>query len=130
MAHQYSPQIDICRGSHVPHRNGTVLGACHHQPICKPQVKNCFTVVYEGVQHLAGLDVPNSGRGNEYVCYQYAYLLIMRITNDTVQKQLDVANVSNTARHIHDQHNIEPIVSLLCVHNNGHFKSTFAELVY
>lgn len=61
VADQDTPQSDIGGGSHVPHGDGAVLGAGHHQAVAEAQVQDGLVVVDQRVQNLARVHVPDSG---------------------------------------------------------------------
>lgn len=58
MAYEHAAQADISRRGHVPHSDGAVFGAGHHQTVTEAQVQHGLVVVDKSVQHLARVHVP------------------------------------------------------------------------
>ena len=65
MSHQDPPQVDLGRADHVPDRDAPVLAAGHHHPVLEveAEMEDGLAVVYEGVDHLPGLHVPDPDGG-------------------------------------------------------------------
>ena len=65
VAHQDSPQVDLGGADHVPDRDAPVLAAGHHHPVLEveAEMEDGLAVVYEGVDHLPGLHVPDPDGG-------------------------------------------------------------------
>lgn len=59
MPHEHAAQGDVRGGGHVPHSDGPVLGARHHEPIAEPQVQHGLVVVDQRVENLARVHVPH-----------------------------------------------------------------------
>lgn len=53
-------QSDVGGRGHVPHGDGAVLGAGHHQPVAEAQVEHSLVVVDQRVQNFACVHIPDS----------------------------------------------------------------------
>lgn len=60
VAHENATQADVSGRGHVPHCDGAILRARHHQAITETQVKDRLVVVDQSVQNLTGIRIPNS----------------------------------------------------------------------
>lgn len=59
MTDEHAAQADIGGRGHVPHGDGAVFGAGHHQAVAEAQVQHGLIVVDQRVQHLARVHVPH-----------------------------------------------------------------------
>lgn len=60
VSHQDAAQGDVRGGGHVPHGDGPILGARHHQPIAEPQMEHGLVVVDQRVQNFPCVHIPDS----------------------------------------------------------------------
>lgn len=65
VTYEHAAQADVSRRGHVPHGDGAVFGAGHHQAVTEAQVQHGLVVVDQSVQHLARVHVPHPARGRE-----------------------------------------------------------------
>lgn len=59
VTHEHAAQADVSRRGHVPHSDGAVFGAGHHQAVTEAQVQHGLVVVNQRVQHLTRVYVPH-----------------------------------------------------------------------
>ena len=64
VADEHAAQSDVGGGGHVPHGDGAVLGAGHHQPFAEAQVEHSLVVVDQRVQNFTCVHIPDS-RGQQ-----------------------------------------------------------------
>lgn len=59
MTHEHAAQADVGGRGHVPHCDGAIFRARHHEAITETQVKYRLVVMDQSVQNLTGADIPN-----------------------------------------------------------------------